>query len=888
MGEVSTNTTVTTPPGAVFLSYASEDASAAEQICTALRAVGIQVWFDQSELRGGDAWDQKIRRQIHDCALFMPIISARAQARAEGYFRLEWRLAEQRTHLMGRQRAFLLPVCIDGTSERDADVPDAFLAVQWMRLTAGAPTAELVERVQRLISPQRAPEGAPPAATAPVAVVPEPSAPPTRQLPAADIGAQAPAMGRPVSAYRRAGSILLARWKLAGALLLLALVVAFIVPWWQQREHARNVLLPAIEEALAKSPNSDARILEMALAAERVLPKDHELSKLWPLIATTLTIETQPAGAGVYWKDYGTPDARWHFAGTTPLKEARVPRNLLRVEVRRQGFQTLELVAPRTIVNLGTDVPRLTLDRAGVLPPNMVRIPGSKAAMNLTGLEKYEGSQVPEFLADKYEVTNREYKAFVDAGGYSNASYWRFPILDGGKEIPLRAALARFIDRTGRPGPATWEAGTYPDGFADHPVGGISWYEAAAYASWAGKQLPTVYHWTQLADTSRTEYLLPFSNFSGKATTVAGNLPGLSSFGVYDIAGNVREWTFNASGNAGLRFILGGGYTDPSYAFNDATAQPALDRSPTNGFRCIRELPGADVPAALRQPLSQEFRDYARERPADDRTFAQFARQFVYDRAALEAHTDNVVESEDWRLETVTVNAAYNGERIAIHVFLPRHGTPPYQPVVLFPGSAMLFVSRFDPRWISDYRDYSFVVKSGRALILPTYKSTFERQDGLQSDVTNESVAYKDHVIMWVKDFSRTVDYLETRRDMRSDRIALLGSSWGGFMGPIVAAVEPRIQAVVLNVGGMSMERSLPEVDQINYLPRVSQPVLMLNGEYDNYFPVETAQKPMFRLLGTPPDKKKMIVYPSGHLVPRVEFMKETLSWLDRYLGPVQ
>jgi pimeloyl-ACP methyl ester carboxylesterase len=508
--------------------------------------------------------------------------------------------------------------------------------------------------------------------------------------------------------------------------------------------------------------------------------------------------------------------------------------------------------------------------------------------MNLVGLDKYGGVEVPEFLADKYEVTNRQYKAFVDAGGYTDASYWRFPVLDGAKEVPLAVALARFTDRTGRPGPATWEAGTYPDGLADHPVAGVSWYEAAAYAAWAGKRLPTVYHWTQLADTWRTEFLLPFSNFSGKATTAAGSLAGLSSFGVYDIAGNVREWAFNASGNAGKRFILGGGYTDPTYAFNDATAQPALDRSPTNGFRCIRELAGAALPAALTQPLSQAFRDYAREQPIDDRTFAQFARQFVYDRAPLEARIDDVVDGEGWRLESVSVNAAYNGERLPIHVFLPRHGAPPYQPVVLFPGSAMFFVSRFDPRWIADYRDFSFVIKSGRALVLPTYKSTFERQDGLHSDSPNESVAYKDHVIMWVKDFSRTLDYLETRQDLRPDRIAFLGASWGGFMGGIVPAVEQRVRVVVLNVGGMVMERSLPEVDQINYLPRIRQPVLMLNGEYDNYFPVETAQKPMFRLLGTQPDDKKMIVYPSGHLVPRVEFMKETLAWLDRYLGPVQ
>ena len=119
---------------AVFLSYASQDAEAARRICEALRAAGVEVWFDQSELVGGDAWDQKIRKQIKECALLIPIISAATQARTEGYFRLEWRLADQRTHLMAKGRAFLLPVVIDATHDGDAQVPDSFTEVQWTRL----------------------------------------------------------------------------------------------------------------------------------------------------------------------------------------------------------------------------------------------------------------------------------------------------------------------------------------------------------------------------------------------------------------------------------------------------------------------------------------------------------------------------------------------------------------------------------------------------------------------------------------------------------------------------------------------------------------------------------------------------------------------------------
>lgn len=153
-------------PGAVFLSYASQDAEAAKRICSALRGAGVEVWFDQSELRGGDAWDQKIRRQIKECGLFLPVISANTQRRAEGYFRLEWRLADQRTHLMGRSRPFIVPICVDETKDAEADVPDSFVSVQWTRLPAGESPSGFCERVKALLSGEPAGSGPPPPAAA--------------------------------------------------------------------------------------------------------------------------------------------------------------------------------------------------------------------------------------------------------------------------------------------------------------------------------------------------------------------------------------------------------------------------------------------------------------------------------------------------------------------------------------------------------------------------------------------------------------------------------------------------------------------------------------------------------------------------------------------------
>ncbi len=169
---------------AVFLSYASEDAVAAGRVCAALRAAGIEVWFDKSELRGGDAWDAAIRQQIKACTLFIPVISRSTQARGEGYFRLEWKLAVDRSHLMAADQAFLLPIVIDDTADAAARVPDRFREVQWTLLPGGETPSAFAERVLRLLGVE--PAGAVPAAprVSAAATTPKPIPPTTRRKPA--------------------------------------------------------------------------------------------------------------------------------------------------------------------------------------------------------------------------------------------------------------------------------------------------------------------------------------------------------------------------------------------------------------------------------------------------------------------------------------------------------------------------------------------------------------------------------------------------------------------------------------------------------------------------------------------------------------------------------
>jgi cephalosporin-C deacetylase-like acetyl esterase len=250
---------------------------------------------------------------------------------------------------------------------------------------------------------------------------------------------------------------------------------------------------------------------------------------------------------------------------------------------------------------------------------------------------------------------------------------------------------------------------------------------------------------------------------------------------------------------------------------------------------------------------------------------------------------ESVHETEDWREEKITFDAAYAGDRVIAYLFLPKKASPPFQAVVHFPGAGAAHM-RSSAKSLSMYlSDFDFIIKSGRAVLFPIYKGTFERGGGPKPIYwPNTTSSYRDNVIMWSKDLGRSIDYLETRPDIDHDKLAYEGYSWGAAMGALLPAVEKRFKALVLIAPGFYLQERLPEVDQVNFAPRVESPVLMLNGRFDFIWPPSISQEPMFRLLGTPKEHKRRVVYDTGHDIPRTEMIKESLKWLDRYLGPVQ
>lgn len=655
----------------------------------------------------------------------------------------------------------------------------------------------------------------------------------------------------------------------------------------------RNSVISRIIELVARDEYMAA--YRIAMDAGDVLQGDPVFENLWPEFTVQMSVRTDPPGAEVLIREYGDAGAEWTSLGLTPVESIRLPNGVLHWKFVKDGYEVAERA--RELFNGSIEVALSDVP----IPDGMVRIPTTDRFFLLTG---YTASitKTPEFLIDRTEVTNRQYKDFIDSGGYQNADYWTgLPFYRDGEPIEPEEALAAFRDTTGRPGPSTWRGGSYPPGEDDYPVRGISWYEASAFARYKGGTLPTIYHWSTVAisppfsevgeydDSYRgsSEFrsqLIMEGNFSSESVAAVASYSSVGPYGTYDLAGNVREWCLNATADTpgSDRYILGGSWRDSSYLFTYGIAQSPWDRSETNGFRVIRNMNDDEKFAGL--SLAVERPEQEVITPLSDQAFKIYRDIYDYDKTDLHSKLESTEESEFWRREIVSFDTTY-GERMAMHVFLPKNASPPYQVVTYFPSTDAIYASSSDDMQVAIV---DFIIMSGRALAYPVLRGTYERNINLTTTWPDDSRTYTDKVVKWIQDFRRSVDYLETRDDMDISRLGFFGVSWGGWNGPIVMALDDRFKAGVYVGGGIPPTRARPEASSASFAARVTAPVLMISGRNDMLRPVETYQAPMFESLATPPGQKRHAILEGGHIPPKNQMTRETLGWYDTYLGRVE
>ena len=554
---------------------------------------------------------------------------------------------------------------------------------------------------------------------------------------------------------------------------------------------------------------------------------------------------------------------KWEFLCDVPC-DVRIPLGRIKYKFEASGYNSFEAI--RTIY----DSLYVDLIRSDSVYNDMVWIKGINRKLRVAGLDHLKPEAVSNYQIDKYEVTNEDYAKFILNGGYKIDSLWNFKELEGSNYKEL------FIDKTGFNGPSTWELGSFPENKSNYPVSGISWFEAMAYCKSIGKSLPNIYQWDYAATLNFSGDITPRSNIQSEDKIPVGSKRITSGFGLYDVAGNVSEWISNESDNSS-KVIMGGSWKDPGYIFNTLYSKDPFDRDSGNGCRCVySEENNQNLYKVVKKPSV----NFVNVKPVAEDVFKAYLSMFQYSKYDFQATTLKEKNLENYNIKKISYTTPY-GENMFSYIYTPVSITKPAKTVVFFPGANAINRESSSGFFEQIPSFLKFFMKLNMVVVHPIYASTFERRDGLTNSVPFYDLSYRDRIIKWSKDLQTTVDYLMTTDYVDKNYIHYFGFSWGARIAGIMLATESRFKSALLYVGGLRTQNRHPEADPINYLPRVKIPVLMINGKYDAIFPFETQVVPMFDLLGTPKNNKKLITFEGGHELPKNEQIRNMIDWFE-------
>jgi hypothetical protein len=424
----------------------------------------------------------------------------------------------------------------------------------------------------------------------------------------------------------------------------------------------------------------------------------------------------------------------------------------------------------------------------------------------------------------------------------------------------------------------------------------VTWYEAAAYAEFHGKRLPTIFQWDKAARNGTVNRIVGFTmpwglvspretlklraNMSGTGTALVESLEfGMSPYGCHHMAGNVSEWLLNPRTEG---FTTGGGsWKDPPYLFSFFGEVPGFNSANTLGFRLVLNVPNAtgDQGAMLLNPAQAA----PVHKPVGENEFRAMLRHFQYDRTPLDPQVAEVTETDTWRQEKISF-IGHGGERTFADLYLPKNAPGPYQVIHYYPSGAVDFALTVPGEIEIGVAPF---IKAGRAVFSVLLKGYTERpRPPGYTPPAPGSVKFREAVVNKVIDCQRGLDYLVTREEIDPGKIAHLSFSMGQARLPLIA-IETRYRSIALMGAGDNYPLSglIPEANGANYLPHVKPPKLWIHGRYDEAVYFKTEAEPFYKLLGEP---KRLALYDGGRLPPQEVYVPLINNWLDETLGPVK
>ena len=637
-----------------------------------------------------------------------------------------------------------------------------------------------------------------------------------------------------------------------------------------------------LKEIVEKFDNGDNRfVFEKTKELLTKFPENKILKLYNEKSSFTIDIVTGESNVPV-WIKYGK-DTVWSEIGTTPIKNLRVPSIL-----PFNDYQLKFDVSNRSIITMPNMSGEFNFEHINKFPPNHAIIPGTKNIMILPGID-FGSITIETFSISKTEVSNKEFQAFINDGGYENREFWDFPIEINGVEYTYKETIKKFVDKHEQFGPSNWSYGQFGDNGENLPVTGVSWFEARAYARYAGFKLPNLFQWIYAAGLAGFISEIPDmskSNLKSSSLCLVDDSKGENYFGIKNIAGNVREWVTNPQGKSKTKFsILGGSYFDNEYSFNDYHSISPFDRSIGNGFRVVQSLNEGSLDTLDNFIINYAERDILKEEDVSDDVFNVYKKQFNYDQYELEIKVDSIFGYENYITYRFETSTPYDSDE-------PLHGYVVYsnkyqinlKPIIHFPNAWAIF-SDSDDWIISDViKEYNYLLVEGYAIICPVYYSTCNRKKVLKTWWANESDEYKDTMIKIGKDFKRSIDFIESRTELDMNYLSYIGYSWGSVMSNILLAIDDRVTSAFICAGGLQVQKSKPEVDPAYYTRRITIPIMHITGKQDGIFDYENSQVPMQILLGTPLDFQEMIVLDGvGHAIAKDIRIENHLRWLKKH-----